>query len=349
MRGIIMKLKVGILGCGSITEFRHAPEYADNKEVEVVAFFDRTIARAEKFANIYGGKFTDDYMEVLEDPTIDAVSICTANVAHYEMAMAAFKHGKHVLCEKPLAIEVEHAKEMLKESKKSGKKFLVGHNQRLADAHIKAKEIIQSGELGKVLTFRAIFGHKGPEYWSVNKTNTTWFFNKEASGLGVTGDIGVHKIDLVRYLLDDEYTEVSCFDGTLDKKGPDGKPIEVIDNMIAILKTAKGSMGTITASWTYYGPENNSVTLYCEKGIMKIYDDPEYQIVVSKFGAEEVFYKVGEIQTNDKQSNSGVIDTFVDYILNGTEPVIKAEEGLMSIKVVAALIESAKSGKAVKL
>jgi len=82
---------------------------------------------------------------------------------------------------------------------------------------------------------------------------------------------------------------------------------------------------------------------------MKIYDDPEYQIVVSKFGAEEVFYKVGEIQTNDKQSNSGVIDTFVDYILNDAEPVIRAEEGLKSIRVVAALIESAKLGKAIKL
>lgn len=344
-----MKVRVGIIGCGSISEFRHAPEYAENKNVEIVAYYDPKKERAEKLAKEFGGKVVDNYKKILEDPTIDAVSICSPNYAHFEAVMEAFKFGKHVLCEKPLAITVEHAEKMLEASIKYGKKLMVGHNQRLADAHIKAREILRSGELGKVLTFRAIFGHKGPEFWSENRSNTTWFFDKEQSGLGVTGDIGVHKIDLVRYLLEDEITEVNCFDSTQDKKGLDGTPIGVIDNMISLVRTQKGSMGTITASWTYYGPENNSVTIYCEKGIMKIYDDPDYQIVVNKLGKEDIFYKVGEIQTNDKQSNSGVIDAFIDCIINDTEPVIKGEEGVKSIKIVAAAIESAKLGKVVKV
>jgi len=342
-------VKVGIIGCGSIAEFRHAPEYAQNPQAEIVAYFDPNKERAEKLADLFGGKVVDDYKKITQNPDIDAISDCSTNEMHHIITSDALEHGKHVLCEKPMAISVEVAQKMIEAGKKSGKILMVAHNQRLAAAHRKAKEILASGELGRVITFATVFGHKGPEYWSENKTKSTWFFDKSRSVFGVAGDLGIHKIDLIRYLLDDEVDELSSFVGSLDKKLADGTPIPVTDNMVGLLKTRKNVLGTITVSWTYYGPEDNSTTLYCEKGVMKIYGDPQYQIRVSNINNEETLYKIGGIQTNDSQSNSGVIDAFVDCIVNNKPPLISGEDGLKGVQVILGLFKSAETGVKIKI
>jgi predicted dehydrogenase len=344
-----MTVKVGIIGCGSIAEFRHAPEYAANPQAEIVAYYDPNTARAEKLAGLYGGTVVDDYKKITQNPVIEAISDCSTNEMHHIITTDALEHGKHVLCEKPMAIRLDDAQKMVGAGKKSGKILMVAHNQRLAAAHQKAKEILTSGQLGRVLTFATVFGHKGPEYWSENKSKSTWFFDKNRSVFGVAGDLGIHKIDLIRYLLDDEIQEVSSFTGTLDKKLANGSLIPVNDNMISLLKTKKGVMGTLSVSWTYYGVEDNSTTLFCEKGIMKIYGDPQYQIRVSNINDEEVLYKVGQIQTNESQSNSGVIDAFIECIINNTPPLISGEDGLKGVQVILAAIESAEKGGKIKL
>lgn len=344
-----MKIRVGIIGCGSIAEFRHAPEYAENPEVEIVAYFDPKTPRAEKLAGLYGGAVVNDDNAIIEDKTIDAISDCSTNEMHHVITTKALKSGKHVLCEKPIAITLEGAQEMLDAAQKSGKILMLAHNQRLAAAHQKAKAILQSGELGRVITFATTFGHKGPEYWSEIKNKSTWFFKKMNSVFGVAGDLGMHKIDLMRYLLDDEIIEVSSFVETLDKKGEDGSLIDVSDNMVCLLKTKKNIIGTLAVSWTHYGPEDNSTTLYCEKGIMKIYADPTYSVQLSNIAGQETLYKVGKIQTNDEQSNSGVIDAFIDSIINKKAPLISGDDGYKGLQIVLAAIESSETGRTVKI
>lgn len=344
-----MKTRVGIIGCGSISEFRHAPEYAANSDAEIVAYFDPQIHRAEKLAGQYGGAVVKDYKEIMEDKSIDAVSVCSTNETHHLFATQALQNGKHVLLEKPMTISLEDARQILDARDKSGKILMLAHNQRLAAAHQKAKAILQSGELGRVITFKTTFGHKGPEYWSEVKNKSTWFFKKKNSAFGVAGDLGIHKIDLISYLLDDDFTEVSSFMETLDKKGEDGSLIDVCDNMVCLLKTRKKAIGTLTVSWTYYGAEDNSTTLYCEKGIMKIYADPTYQIQVSHVDGQEVNYKVGRIQTNDEQSSSGVIDAFIDAIQNNKAPLINGEDGYKGLQVVLAAVQSSETGKTIKI
>lgn len=344
-----MIIRVGIVGCGSISEFRHAPEYAANPQARLVAYSDPRADRAANLAARYGGRVAADYREIIEDPEIDAISDCSTNEMHHIITTAALEHGKHVLCEKPMALTREGANMMLAASRRSGKILMVAHNQRLAPAHQKAKAILQSGELGKVLTFTTVFGHKGPEYWSADKSKATWFFDRARSGFGVTADLGIHKIDLLRYLLDDEFVEVSALEGVLDKVDSAGQPITASDNMVALLKTARGALGTLTVSWTYYGPESNSTTLHCQAGIMQLYGDPTYQIVIRKLGGEEVLYKVGEIQTNDRQTNSGVIDAFVDSIRRVVAPPITGEDGLAGLEVVWAAAESAATGGRVRV
>ena len=157
--------------------------------------------------------------------------------------------------------------------------------------------------------------------------------------------LGVHKADLIRWLTDDEIVEVKAYVTTLDKKNEKGELIEVDDNAICLLKSKSGICGTLTVSWTYYGEEDNSTVLYCTDGIMKIYDNPEFPIEIIKKNGEKAYYKVGSIQTNENQTASGVIDSFVDSIINGKEPQINGEEGLAALRIVLACLESAATGK----
>jgi predicted dehydrogenase len=348
-RVVKMSIKVGVVGCGSISEFRHAPEYGANQNAEIVGFYDPQLDRAKKLVKMYGGRAARDYKEITQDPAVDAISDCSTNEMHHLITTDALEHGKHVLCEKPMATSLEGARKMIEASRKAGKILMIAHNQRFAPGHRKAKEILQSGELGKVITFQTVFGHKGPEYWSENKSRSTWFFDRNRSVFGAPGDLGIHKIDLMRFLLEDDIEEVSSFAGTLDKKLEDGTPIAVNDNMLCLIKTKKGVLGSLTVSWTYYGPEDNSTTLHCEKGIIKIYGDPAYQIVVSKLGGEATFYKIGQMQTNDSQSNSGVIDAFINCIINRTPPPVSGEDGLKGLQVVFAALESSSKRVAIQI
>lgn len=344
-----MTINVGIIGCGSITEFRHAPEYATNPHVRDIVFYDRNPERAQRLASKYAGRVATSVEELLKDDTIDAVSDCSSNETHHLITTQALMNGKHVLCEKPIAVSIAEAEKMIEAEKESGKILMLDHNQRLTQAHQKAKEIIQSGELGRVLTFKTNLGHKGPEYWGFNKTNSTWFFKKKRSFIGVAGDLGIHKIDLLRFLFDDEFVEVSAFQGMLDKKDENGQPIEVCDNMVGLLKTAKGAFGTASFSWTYYGEEDNSSIVYLEKGIMKVYVDPTVQIEVSNIQGETVKYELEPIQTNDNQTKSRAIDSFIDSIVHNKKSIITGQDGLQSLKVILAMVESAETGKHVKL
>lgn len=344
-----MRIKVGVIGCGSISKYRHGPEYRANPFVDDIVFFDRNIERARELAELFEGKVANSVDELFEDPTVVAISDCSSNESHHLFTTKALEHGKHVLVEKPIALTIEDAEKMIEAEIKSGKKLMVAHNQRFTNAHQKAKELLESGELGRILTFQTTFGHAGPETWGVNKSNSTWFFKKERSGLGVAGDLGIHKIDLLHYLLDDRITQVSSFQGALDKVDENGDPIEVCDNVVSTLKTRKGYLGTASFSWTYYGEEDNSTVIYCEKGILKIYHRKEYQLEVLKNDGEVVQYKLENIQTNDNQTNSGIIDAFIDCIRLDQTPPVTGEDGLSSLKVIVGMMESAETGKVVSI
>jgi predicted dehydrogenase len=342
-------IKVGIIGCGTITKLRHAPEYKANPYVDEIIFYDRNLDRAAGLANQFGGRVAQTVEELLADPTVEVISDCSSNEFHHIYSTQALLSGKHVLCEKPISLTVEQANEIIEAGKNSGKKLMVDHNQRFTRAHQKAKEIIQNKELGKVLTFRTTFGHSGPEQWGVNQSNSTWFFKKERSGFGVAGDLGIHKVDLLHYLLDDEIEQVSAFQGALDKVDENGEPIEVCDNIVCSLKTKNGRLGTATFSWTYYGEEDNSTIVYCEKGILKIYHSDKYQLEVIHKNGEKVHYKLESIQTNDNQTNSGVIDAFIDCIRHDQEPLVTGEDALSSLKVILGIMEAAEKGRVVTI
>jgi predicted dehydrogenase len=344
-------LKVGIIGCGKITEVRHAPEYAENHDVELVAFYDIFPEKAQAMANKYGGKAYSTIDELLSSD-IDAVSVCTANFDHASSTIKALKAGKHVLCEKPMATILTDCEAMLDEAEKAGKLLMLGHNQRFSKAHVKAREIIESGMLGKILAFRTTFGHPGPEGWT-GQANS-WFFDKAKSHFGAMADLGVHKTDLIHFLLGEPIVEVYARIGTLDKRYPDGTLINVDDNAFCLYTTASGAIGSMHVSWTFYGEEDNSTRIYGTKGILRLYDDPSCSLIFEKKNGEIQHIELDKLVSNKEQTSggrvsTGVIDHFVDSILGRTTCRIDGREAFKAMRVVFAAEESARSGKTISL
>ncbi|UOQ45588.1 Gfo/Idh/MocA family oxidoreductase [Halobacillus salinarum] len=330
-------LKIAVIGCGSIAQHRHLPEYDMNSNVEITAVCDIVEERAKEVAEKFGAESVyTDYHTLLEQENVDAVSVCTPNYLHAPVSIAALKAGCHVLCEKPMATSKEEAEEMIQAAEQNGRKLMIGHNQRFVPSHQKAKELIQAGELGKIYSFRTTFGHGGPEGWSAEGKDT-WFFKKDKAFIGAMGDLGVHKADLLRYLLGEEFVDVAGFVENNAKEN-----ITVDDNAVCILRSESGIVGTLTASWAYKPNEDNSTVIYGEKATLRLEDDPKYSLIAHYTDGSTVNYELGQIQSNDEggQSNSHVVEHFVESILKDTDPLINGEEGMKSLEIILGAMKS---------
>ena len=342
-------VKVGIIGCGKIAQVRHIPEYLDNPNAKLTGLYDLNLQRAKELAEKYDCKSYESVEEMLTDPEIDAVSVCVANHVHAEITIAALKAGKHVLCEKPMATKLKDCQMMVDTAEQMSKKLMIGQNQRFAKAHAEAKKLIERGDIGSVLTFKTTFGHGGPETWSVDAGPQNWFFDKKRAAMGAMADLGVHKTDLIQYLLNDTVEETTAKVMTLDKKDSNGNLIGVDDNAICIYKMKSGIIGTMTASWTYYGEEDNSTIIYGTEGMLKIYHDPKYCIELIRKDGGKVFYDIDQIQTNDNQTKSGIIDAFVESVENDTEPAVPGKSVLSAMKAIFGSLKSSELGRTVRV
>ena len=342
-------LKIGIIGCGKIAQVRHIPEYEENVNAQLYGFYDINTDRAKELAEKYNGKAYESYESLLNDPEIEAVSVCAANSVHAEITIAALKAGKHVLCEKPMATTLEECEEMVKAAQENGKYLMIDQNQRLAKAHVEAKKMIDDGLIGDIVTFRTTFGHGGPETWSIDPGKNTWFFDRKKAAMGAMADLGIHKTDLIQFLISQRVVETTAQIMTLDKKDAEGQLIGVDDNAICIYRMSGGAVGSMTASWTYYGAEDNSTVLYGTKGIMRIYDDSKHAIVVLDKDGTRTEYDVEAIQTNDNQTSSGIIDLFMECLMEMKAPEISGESVLHAMRAVFASIESSEKGCTVRV
>lgn len=192
-------MKIAVIGCGNIANHAHIPSYMNNPEAEIVYFCDILPERAQAAVDKYGcGKPVTDYQEILADPAVDAVSVCTPNNVHASIAMDCLRAGKHVLCEKPAARTYEEALEMQRVQHETGKVLNIGVVNRFNDSVNRIKEYIEAGKLGEVFhvyvsfrSYRSIPGLGGA------------FTTKAIAGGGALIDWGVHFLDIVMYCCGD--------------------------------------------------------------------------------------------------------------------------------------------------
>ncbi len=240
-------VKIGLIGCGSITHFIHIPGFQIIPGVVLASACDSSIEAVKSTANRFGiSRVSDDYREVVQDPNIDAVVIATPNDFHKEVSIAALAAGKHVLCEKPLGLDSGECLEMAATSKKAGKVNLVSFVYRFVPAMRYMKHLVDSGLVGEIRHYRAFYLQRVPEVW------LGWRSNKKQSGSGALGDIGTHLIDFALHLVGD-ITSVSGWAKTFLPKrqvGGTGKLMvaDVDDAVGFLVEFATGATGVIEAS-----------------------------------------------------------------------------------------------------
>ena len=210
-------VRVGFIGCGGIANGKHFPGMAQQEGVDMCAFCDLILERAEKAAKEYGtpdAKVYTDYHELLADPTIDAVHVLTPNVAHCEITVAALEAGKHVLCEKPMAATPADAKKMLEARDRTGKMLTIGYQYRHFPENQVAKKVVDSGALGDVYYAEATYlRRRGVPTWGV-------FTDKAKQGGGPLIDIGTHALDLTLWTMNN-YKPKYCVGTTYHKLNKD--------------------------------------------------------------------------------------------------------------------------------
>jgi predicted dehydrogenase len=243
---------------------------------------DVTAELAETARQRYGfDEASTDWKSVVARQDIDVVDIVTPNDSHAEIAIAAAKAGKHIICEKPLARTGPEARTMLDAAEKAGITHMVAFNYRRTPAVALAKRYIEDGKIGKILSFRGTY----LQDWSADPNGPlSWRFQKKVAGSGTVGDIGTHVIDFARYLVG-EITEVNALvkthiasrplqSGGFDQlaasdksgKGPRGV-VDVDDEMLTMVKFAGGAIGSLEATRNAYG-RNNFLTfeIHGDKG-----------------------------------------------------------------------------------
>lgn len=348
------KIKVGIIGAGGISEC-HIAGYKALENVELYAVCDINGQRALNCSkkNDIKHVFTD-YNEMLKLAELDAVSVCTWNSVHAPATIAALKAGKHVLCEKPMATNAEEALEMEKAAKETGKVLMIGFVRRFGNDTKVLKDFIDNGMMGDIYYTKASylrrFGCPGG-----------WFGDKKRSGGGPLIDLGVHVIDLVRFLMN-KPKAVSVTGATFDKLGTRsnikqqkayvaadaGEIFDVEDMAVAMIKFDNGAVLHVETSFSLNIKKDiGDIELFGSKSGAKL--DPKLE-----FYSEMNNYLVDVTPAHDTAlSFNGLFENeiahFADCVSKGTKCISPAEDGVEIMKIIDAVYESARTGKEVIL
>jgi predicted dehydrogenase len=339
-------LRAGVIGCGMIAKRVHVPDYYACSEADIVALCDTDEQKARELADEFApsAKVYTDHKQMLEQEKLDCVTIALPNFLHASVSIDCLNAGCHVLVEKPMAASSEEAQQMIDASKKAGKLMMVDQSQRCFPVHRKAREVIQSGMMGKILHVTAMFGHAGPEFWS---PSGKWFFDKKKARFGAMADLGVHKADLLRFLTGKEVSEISAYYERLEKEES-----SVEDNFVSCLKFEDGTVGTLCASWTVKGTEANYTILHCEKGTLTVSGMHGHALVANLVDPVcDINFPVPPAVKNEGGSAWGidVSGSFARACLGIEEPFCTGEEGKRSLDVILAAEKAALEGKSIKV
>lgn len=233
-------MKLGLIGCGTVALGGHLPAIAESTDFKLAALSDVRADHLEEVGKRYGvERLYTDYRELLAHEDIDAVTITTPVGSHYSMALAALAAGKHVFCEKPLADTLEHGRELVEAAERAKRILAVNFELRAAEPYMKVKEIVDSGELGKVLFMRLIYNWPGGRWAGLDRYRLLM-----TEGKGPIFNCGVHFFDLARWYSDSEFTDVEA-------SGIYMEAFPYPDHVVAVCRMANGAVVVVDESWVF--------------------------------------------------------------------------------------------------
>ena len=311
-------VNVGVIGVGAMGE-NHVRVYHKMEEANLIAVSDVSERALKKIEKKYGAKGYTDYCELLENPDIEVVSVCVPTTFHHAVVMEAIRHKKHILVEKPIAFTLTEAEEMIAAAKEAGVILATGHVERFNPAVQKAKELIDDGVIGDIVS--AFAKRVGP-------------LPPRIKDVGVSIDLAIHDLDIMNYLFDEEITQVY---GTMNSSFDDS---EFEDHAEIMVSFDNESTGIIEVNWlTPY--KRRELELTGTAGIISVDYIQQSIEVYGKFAQD--------IEIIHEEPLKGELNSFLHSVVEGEEPVITGEDGLKALKMVIAANKSSKEHRPISL
>jgi predicted dehydrogenase len=340
-----MTVRWGIIGLGDIAENNFMPALAQAADAQLVSVFSRSAEKGRAFIAKYGVPRAYHNLErMLADAELDAVYIASPNALHAEQSVAASRAGKHVLCDKPMALTEADGERMIRAAEDNKVRIDVAYRQRYHPAHEEARRHVAAGVLGEIQLVKAQNFRGGARpYWD---NIPGWRNDAALAGSGSIVAQAVHSVDLLRYLTDSEIVEVRC----ITDEDPPSRPFE--EATVSIFKFANGALGHV-ASGAVVPRSDNDALLYGSKGKIACLGTlgPNVagrvqEVVVSSDAPELRLPFAGGAHY---AHTTRLIDAFNRSITHGEPTHMSAQNGLQMIRVASAMLESSRHRRAEKL
>jgi perosamine synthetase len=313
------RVRVGIVGCGQMGRW-HLDSYRADPRVELVAFCDTNLPNAERFAEEAGGKAYASVGEMVGATRLDAASICTVPSTHRAIALELLSAGVHVLCEKPLAVSAAEADEMARKAEQMKRFLIPAFKFRFHDEVREAKKLIEKGSLGRISSFRLMFGADFP-------VDGSWYADKRVAGGGVIMDNGPHAVDLIDYLFG-PIADVSAQAGR-------SQELDVEDTAQLICRMSDGTVGTIDLSWSVGVPTKAYLEIYGDTGTALL----DLEGLSFKFKTWSEWQRIAN-RASVAEEFGRQISHFVEAVVSGRCSVVGNAEGVRSQKILDAAYRS---------
>ncbi|HEY8721108.1 Gfo/Idh/MocA family oxidoreductase [Pengzhenrongella sp.] len=362
------KLRIGIVGLGYIGTQKHLVGLASQSDkAEIVAFCDIDESRAQAARDTHGSTdayVTTDYRELLADPSIDVIHVCTWNTTHCEITCAALEAGKHVMCEKPMAVTGKDARLMLETAQRTGKKLTVGFQYRFRQDVQFMRACVDEGRLGEIYASKAhAVRRRGVPTWGV-------FTDKEKQGGGPLIDLGGHAIDMTLWLMNNY--ELESVTGVVNYKlgdKPEGnmggpwnpETYDVEDSAFGFVRFTNGASMFVEASWALNVQDSREACTTLagtEGGADSVQDRSDYlvtlnnvqggRMVLTRPEAGATYFGPGRKAVGGMEAMASMeASHWLDAIVNDTEPVVTAEQACVVTEVLDAIYTSGRTGQPV--
>lgn len=351
-------IKVGIIGCGGIANGKHMPSLMKVKNCEMVAFCDIIKERAENAAKKFGipeAKVYTNYKELLDNSEIDVVHVCTPNRSHSFITIDALEAGKHVMCEKPMAINSHEAKMMLDAARRTGKKLSIGYQSRFRpDAQFLKKEA-ENGTFGDIYFAKATaLRRRAVPTWGV-------FLNEYEQGGGPLIDIGTHALDLTLWTIDN-YKPKYCLGTAYHKLNGlkeqanmwgawDPEKFTVEDSAFGFIVMENGATIILESAWALNTLDvREAVTSFCGTKAGADMNDG-VRINGVRNNAQYILkpdFEAGGVAFNEGTRGESAADMeerlWIEAVRNDTDPVTLPEQAYCVTRILEGIYESAKTG-----
>jgi predicted dehydrogenase len=344
------RTKVALLGAGFIADIHIESYHRFVPDAEIVAVFTRKADRAEAFAKRHHiARCFSDLDQAITESGCDVVDICLPNFLHHRAVLTAARAGKHVIIEKPLALNLEEADEMIAACRGANRQLMYAEELCFAPKYERVRKLVNEGAVGEIFQMRQCEKHSGP--------HSDWFYDVDQSGGGALMDMGCHGIAWFRWMLGGRPVVRSVYahmQGGLIHQGRTRGEV----NSVCIVEFHSGAIGVAENSWAKHGGMDDRVEVYGDAGVVYAdlflgnsaltYSDKGYGYAMEKAGSTKGWtFTIFEEAFN--QGYPQELKHFIDCVREEKQPLVTGEDGRAVLEIMNAAYHSARTGQKVRL